>query len=1013
SILSLISSYASEYIDIQRDTFKDVKEIIPLTPKPIISPTSPRSVSLGKINLSSLKDALNRPRNSKHLKNLSEMNISPPGINDPILFESKVAKWSSSSTLKKTSNKYFILTRNCLCAFKSADKAAKIFDGLPLCTLPRKLSADSSNSSLDSPSISDSTTRTLPAENIILCLPTVFAITEQLTPEPHIRIYYMSSLKKQVTVSIIAPDLQKHRQWLTVLRSAVHNSNPRGPLLTYDQRIWIMNKLNLLVDLADVNENNLLAYRVLLKSLSDEDQDGQSEKDPKTPVLLILGKNNFYIIPSNLKNDGTPSEDNRKSNDFKINSAKNSNLIKEINFWKYKYPLLCITDIRSNNLDDTILINFKNNINSSKRSIIISSLLSETITNEIKSVIGSITFWWSNPSYKSNPSTPISPDSSLTSSTGKISQEVGVERMIEAQCHVLSISKSRISFQVDYVLGSESVQLGLDVDNLPFRFILLPPKDEKNGIYSTNELLAIFNSLKNHPLLSEVILTNINLFELQIQQSSSNNEGYNMLATVLHDLIISSSRLKKLNLKSCGITSETISAIGNALLTGKARLERLILGDSSISRESAQILANGIRNHTTSIKELDISNCKLNFDGLVSILQALRSKQPKDLESLNISHNSCDIDENILIELLSKSENLRSLYLRNCLKLFIGIRPIISLETLSETRLTTLDFGGIPLNNKSHLLSLYAYIRSPAFSKVKYFKIDHCNLDGEALALILSYVTTSPNHENIKVWAGGNFITRTPASCKEFCYAVRNDWTPVWLSLENSLIGSNPEQVVEILSSFCENTVIKYLDLSNPQFIFNVNETFTQNPQMTMTIKKACDVIGRLFRVNKSILELNLSGNLDRKWGPFLGSQLLGLEENTQLAKLNIEGNNIGDQGMKSLSEALKGNVSLKNLQIDKNEIGIEGYVSLHQVLISRQNTTLQSLGYPFKDLQTHDENLDAKLPMSPISKTSQKMVLEKQKVNFKQIIDEIMFAIEENLYKVSKTAMLNNTLKK
>ncbi|CAG8609431.1 2079_t:CDS:1, partial [Dentiscutata heterogama] len=94
--------------------------------------------------------------------------------------------------------------------------------------------------------------------------------------------------------------------------------------------------------------------------------------------------------------------------------------------------------------------------------------------------------------------------------------------------------------------------------------------------------------------------------------------------------------------------------------------------------------------------------------------------------------------------------------------------------------------------------------------------------------------------------------------------------------------------------------------------------------------------------------------------------------------------------------------------------IGIEGYVSLHQVLISRQNTTLQNLGYPLKDLQTHNENLDAKLTTtSSISKTNQKIISEKQKGNFKQIIDEIMFTIEENSYRISKTAMINNTLKK
>ncbi|CAG8533196.1 4274_t:CDS:2, partial [Scutellospora calospora] len=1040
-----------------REAFKDVKVIVPLTPKPIMSPSSPKTMSLGRINISSLKDALNRPRNSRHLKNLSEMNISPPDINDPILFESKVAKWSSS-TIKKSSNKYLILTRNSLCGFKNADKANKIFDGLPLYTIPRKSSADSSCST-DITNLSDSSnTKTLPAEHVILCLATVFAITEQLTPEPHIRIDYMSSLKKQVHVSITAPDIQKHRQWFAVLKPAIHNSDPIGSFLTNDQRIWIMNKLRSLDDLADENEKKLMAHRVLLKSLTDENNFGQSEKDLKTPVFLILGKNNIYIIPSNVRNDGIPSEENRKSNDFKVNNnTKNSNnLIKEIDFWKYKYPLLCIADIRFNNLDDTFQITFKNDDKFSKRTIIISSLFSEIIMTEIRSVIDSITFWWTSPSYKSvqssttiSPISPISsinspissitspissitspissinspissinspissitspissinsPISSITSPisstlTTKISQEFGIERMIEAQCHVFGVSKSRISFNVEYVLGDDNIQLGLGVDNLPFRFILLPPKHDNNGIYSTDELMAVFNSLKYHPLLSEVILSNINLFELQIQPASQNNEECNnMLGTVLYDLLISNTKLRKLNLNSCGITSETIFAIGNALITGNSNLNKLLISDSSITRECAQTLANGIKSHSSSIKELDISNCKLTHDGLVLIIQALYSKNPEELESLNISDNICDIDSIILTELLLKTKNLRTLNLRNCLKFFTGIKPIISLETLGEIQLTTLDLGGIPLNNKSHLLSLYAYIRSSSFSKVKYFSIDNCNLDGEALAVILSYITTSPNCEKIRVWAGGNFIAKTSDSCKEFCYAVRNDWTPIWLSLKDSIFGSNIDQVIEILSSFCENTVIKYLDLSNPQFFIS-NETITQNPQILTTTKKACEVIGKLFRSNKNILELNLQGNSERKWGHFLGAQLLKLDENTRLERLNIEGNSISDQGAKSLSEALKKNVTLKSLNIDDNEIGIDGYLSLHKVLTSRQNITLQNFGFPIKDFQSYNESLDTKLTTTlPITRTSQKIASEKQKINFKQLIDEILFIIEKN----------------
>ncbi|RHZ54805.1 hypothetical protein Glove_423g34 [Diversispora epigaea] len=1015
-----------------------------------------KTSSIGKLMaFSSIKGALNRPKNSRHIKMLSELNLSAPEANEPVLFESKVTKWNSS-LIKKFSNNYLVLTKKCLFHFKSPEKSAKIFDGIPLCTLPPK--------SKDNDNLLDSSCG-IPVEHVVLTLATVFSITEYLTPEPTIRLDYISSHKKQSFVTITALDLQKHRQWLISLRSAVRSSNSIGPYFTSYQRTWLTQKLisiDDLDDLTDENEENLKSYRVLLKSKTDGNSGGNFEKERCLPVSLVLGKNNLYFIPSHFIN---ADEKYRMNKELSINNAVfiEEIKLKQVDIKKYQYPLLCLTNIRSDGHDDTFQLTFMNNQKLTKQTLTLSSLLFEIIIKEIKSAIDSIIYWYSNPSYQmqilssptsfpslSSPSTsfpsllsppsfsptsppPTTPLSSHLTSLNNFSgrdktQMIGLERMIEAQCHAFKTSKARISFNVEYVIGSESVIFGLDVEHLPFRFTLFPPNENLNKYnnlegeddedYTNPELLAILNSLKYHPLLYEVIFRNINLSKLQIESSTT---GKNMLPLAMYELLVTNPKLRKLDLTFCGITGETISAIGDALSTGKSSLERLIISDNCITREGAQALARGISVHGSMIKELNISNCELTHDNLMFILNAFDTNDDVEkLESLDLSNNPCEAD--IISNFLSRTVNLRTLNLRNCNKLITGLKKSIQFENLN---LTTLDIGGIPLNSKEQLRSLYSYIQSTSFAKIKYFSVDHCNLDGQVLAVILSCVTSSPNYEKIRVWAGGNHITRTPVGCKEFCNAVKNDWTPMWLSLDNTIFGSDIELIEDILTSFCENSVLEFLDLSHPQFnddvrnnynnnndninnninnINNINNNNEISPNQIVTARKACEMIGKIFRENKSIKELLLLGDAEQSWGQSLGIQLLELESNNSLQRLNIKGNGISNIGAKCLSEALKSNTTLKLLNMDENEIGIEGYTSIYNVISAHENTTLQELVYPIHDMQTYIGSLDVKLS-NPTSRDSlfslrsnHRISIEKQKIEFKNVIGKIILEIKEHL---------------
>jgi hypothetical protein len=997
---SIITSQHDDEVDDYRSGVKTSTTITTISSVNSAIP-SHKSTPLSKFMTFGLKGKLNRSK--RHVRMLSELKIPAPDNNELVLFMSKIHKLNSSFT--KSSNNFLILTQRWLYNFKNIEKASKIFLNPP----------PSSRGNVDPNSLVIST-KNISSENILVSLSTVYSVCEILSPELLIRIDYILGPKDHDHITIISPDVELHHQWLITLSSTIRNANSVGPYLTLSQREWLMKKLKSLDDLADDNENNFVAFRVLLKSLIDKDFNKENNKITNIPVIFILGRNNIYFIPFDLiENDLLSSSSSPLSSSsssissLSINNDQNRKQTlsffenikqKEVDFQKLQYPLLCLSDIFADRNDDTFQLTFRNRLRSMKRNLLISSAIAENIISEIRTAIDSITFWWPSPGYKLKASTSmqatiIPPERDNNNNTSHTI--MGLNRMIEAQCHANGVHKSRISFNVEYVLETEGAILGLEVNNLPFRFILLPPKksNRDDHIYSNQELVTIFNSLRYHPLLHEIIFRDINLFELQILPGPKSHKGRNMLGAILYNILLSNPRLVKLDLSSCGITSETVSAIGQAFMTGQSCLERLLLGDNSITREGAQALASGITGHKSAIKELDLSNCKLTHDSIESILHALDTNDPSKLEVLSLSNNNCDIESDILTVLLSKTVSLRSLNLQNCSKFFdYMITPIISLEVLGNTQLTTLNLGGVPLNDLNHMNALYAYIQSSAFAKLRFFNIEDCNLDGEKVALILSYVTTSPDYKKLRVWAGGNHITRNLQGFKEFCNAIRNNWTPTWLSLRNTLFGSNVEIITDFLQTFCENSVIKCLDLSYPIF-----KSSKDPPRVTMkAVNKACEIIGKIFNENRTLRELCLNGDNEKKFGPFLGINLFGLENNDTLEKLYIKGNSIGDQGAKVLSEVLKSNRKLKTLDIDENEIGIEGYSALNRVFKSGLNITVKNFIYPIQDLETYYEILainQRELSFNPPTLKRMALEREKKRVNLCKVLDEIMMSVK------------------
>ncbi|CAG8481630.1 27208_t:CDS:2 [Gigaspora margarita] len=922
SVRSLISAYAyDQHNNNSEETIctHDSEENNDIKAPPLLP--LPKPIFAKFINFSTLKVALNRP---KKLKNAKEPSITSPTFenNKQILFELKVTKWNSTN--KMSFNNYLVLTQECLYHFKNIDKAVKAFNDY------NDLVANTSSGNLS---------KLMLNQNIALVLNTVYAISEYLVPEPYIKIYFVSSPKRHDIITITSPDFQKHQRLLSTLRLAIQKSDPIGPRISRKQRSRIINELTLFGDWVDDDNENLLAHKVLLKSLKDNDKK-QIEKKPLLTSFFVLGRNNVYLIPADILEE---HDMNLDQNALHFPLLFEETKPKKIDLRKYQYPIMCLANIQSTE-QDTFRLTFRSNSGNIRRTMDIASLFSETIITELRSAIDSITSWWPYSIYTLGPQTSIPAERVKPPNLEElINQGSGLERIIEAQCHAFRISKSRISFSFEHVLDTESIVFRQSFGNLLYAFTLHPPT---KGSYSSAELYAVLSSLKHHPLIYKLILRNVNLSELQSQVGPINHEGSNMLSVVLYDILTLNPRLKILDLTSCGITGETMSAIGNAFSTGKSLLERLILNDNFISEGGLNELAAGLAVHGSLIKEFDVSNCRLTATDIESILTAFTASCPERLELFDLSDNTGSFKTEILSKFLSRTINLKTLKLRNCVKLFSYTIAVISVEVLGKMQLTKLDIGGISLNSHDHLNALYSYIRSPSFSKINEFSVDHCNLDGGALALLFSYLSTSSNHENLKVWAGGNYISRTTYGHKEFCSTISNNWTPVWLSLEDTVYGSTIDQIVEVLTSFCNNKVIKHLDLSYPQIKINKNVSFSLED--FMTAEKACAAIGQILKDNKYIKELILRGEPDKQWGPSLGVQLSGLEINETLERLNISGNSISGPDIKLLNEVLKINSRLKYLSIDENmasELANHGFQEYVEDLDKRLSISSETFG--------------------------------------------------------------------
>ena len=403
------------------------------------------------------------------------------------------------------------------------------------------------------------------------------------------------------------------------------------------------------------------------------------------------------------------------------------------------------------------------------------------------------------------------------------------------------------------------------------------------------------NKISNHGALaiSDCIKSHTSLLELNISMNTISDHGARGIAEAIQVNTV----LQKLDLSTNKITYNGAAAISDSIKTNTS-LQALNMSGNYITSEGAQKIAEAIRANKI-LHTLNISNAKISDDGVVAISNSLKFNN--SLQSLNISHNSItnkgaiaitkSIQVNSILQNINISKNQISL--EGLLYFMEAVKNNCTLQVVNITHnnVTRSGFTSIKqcIENSRHPIQIYA-----SWNEI-------ISRNGELL--VISKICIFQDPENIieeDEWSFEDYDHDHIVTCLSEC--LKEDDTLLELNMsKNQIIRGREKKIIEAIK---------------------VNKTLLKLDASFTKIRDE-DYISDCLKINKSLKELNISGNMITSNGA--KEIATAIRVNTTLKKLDLSCNKISDDGVGFISDGLKNNNSLQELNISRNEITSEG----------------------------------------------------------------------------------------
>ncbi|XP_036447722.1 NACHT, LRR and PYD domains-containing protein 12-like [Colossoma macropomum] len=381
---------------------------------------------------------------------------------------------------------------------------------------------------------------------------------------------------------------------------------------------------------------------------------------------------------------------------------------------------------------------------------------------------------------------------------------------------------------------------------------------------------------------SAVSCTSSSLRELDLSSNSIGDTGLRHFTDGLGD---AESKLQKLRLSYCRITTQGCSILASELIPKLPYLKELDLSENSLRQSGIQILATQLKNPQCKLEVLKLKDCRVTPNGSLALASALRSN-PSHLRELDLHWNNPG-DEGVE-QLVAIMENpgckLEELWLsygllteRSCEALALAFR-------CRSASLKAVDLSGNSIRDTGVEL-LSAGLRSPQ-CKLEILRLVFCEITEEGAAALASALAANPTTLR-ELDLNQNHIR--DSGLKALSEVMEN------LSCRLQTLRLRESGVTEEGCAALASALI-----SNPTYLRQLN--LANNNLTDAGIK----MLSAVLKYSKSAivqLDLNQCG-LTGECCDALASTLC--KEASCLRELNLGGNNLQDSGVETLCAGLE-----------------------------------------------------------------------------------------------------------
>ena len=386
--------------------------------------------------------------------------------------------------------------------------------------------------------------------------------------------------------------------------------------------------------------------------------------------------------------------------------------------------------------------------------------------------------------------------------------------------------------------------------------------------------------------IAEALLSNTELSNLDL---SHNSVGVKAVAAIAKALVhTSSTALTSLNISSCPIWDEGVTAISQSL-QNNTTLTNLDISGNHIGDEGATAIGQSLWTNT-ALTCLDISNNSFGDEGATAIAQALQSNST--LTWLDISINSIG-DEGVTAIAQALQSNT----------------TLISLDMHADDG--TGGWGPPTIGDEAVIAISQALLRNTTLRSldISFFLLGN----GGSRVTVIGQALQSNT-------------TLTALSIRGMIYFDGNSF--------------GDDGAIAISQALCKNTALTSLNISNNKFgdegATAIGQALWSNTTLTwlnicgnLIGDEGVTAIAQALQSNSKLMSLYIRGNSIGDKGATSISRVL--QSNTVLTSLDISDNLIGDNGVTAIAKALIPNTTLQHLWLDRHNISSEGHVVLQE----------------------------------------------------------------------------------